>query len=176
MLSDSYSNLQILTQDAEAVRHAIHVCDIGSAKVLARPDVKWVSVYPFLTEDDYGYLKVIAEKIAGNLHVPVFGFIVPRASEFRYALFQNDHLQDEYHLTAGPSSLATTGGNIDLLLKLCATKQSKTAIRQILQPGQLENYDRAGDRMAQQFGELLAIPRAQLCTGYNHLKWAQAGR
>lgn len=179
MANYSYSNLQIKTSNAVAIRDALDICDIGSAKLLARSDSEWVSVYPFLTEDDFAYLKIVAEKISARLEVPVFGFLVPNAAEFKYVVYQNGRLLDEFHslsATAG-SKRTAKGGDPDLLLPFCKDGTKKQQLKMLLRPGQTSTPDqKAGDRMAQQFAELLGIPRVQICTGFNHLKWAQAGR
>jgi hypothetical protein len=171
-LSDnSYTNLQIRTTDAYQVRDAMDMCDIGSAKLMARPEVPYVSVYPFLTEDDFGYLKQVTEKMSNRLQVHILAIMVPTSAVFKYALFLGDKLLDEYN-----SEHPQSGGKADLLLRLCVAGTTKKDLQEFLHPLGGSSNEHAGDRMAMQMAEFLGIPRAQVCTGYNHLKWAQANR
>ena len=146
---------------------------------MARSDNDWVSVYPFLTEDDFAYLKMVAEKLSARLDVPVFGFIVPNAEEFKYVIYRNGSLLDEFHsqLKQSDKKHSNTGGNPDVVLPLCKAGTKKQELKALLRPTAEAAPDpKAGDKMACQFAELLGIARVQICTGFNHLKWAQAGR
>ncbi|MGH9552385.1 MAG: hypothetical protein ACRD3W_23560, partial [Terriglobales bacterium] len=63
---------------------------------------------------------------------------------------------------------------------LCVARTSKKALKDLLHPARKELDEAAssakGDRLMQQLAQHLGIPRVQVCVGYNHLKWAQAGR
>lgn len=178
-MSHSYTNLQIRTTDAGKVREAIDLCNLGSAKMLARAEVNWVAVYPFMTEDDFDYLKQCAEAVSRRLALVVFGCMVPDNASFRYVLCERGELSDEYSYDprANPPFV---GGKPDALLCVAAEGVKKKQLELLLHPTDLptseEDLAIAGDRMAREFAEVLAIPRAQLCTGFNYLKWAQAGR
>ncbi len=147
--------------------------------MLAREEVKWVAVYPFMTEDDFDYLKQCADAVSRRLSLMVLGCMVPNGASFRYALYEKGELTDEY--TWDPrANPPFVGGSPELLLPLAATGVKTKQLELLLHPAALPlndtDLDVAGDRMAREFAELLAIPRAQLCTGFNYLKWAQAGR
>jgi hypothetical protein len=177
-LSDySYTNLQIKTTDSEAVRSAIHVCDIGSAKVLGRADTPWVGVYPFLTEGDYGYLKIAGEKLSNRLQLPLVAFFAPSATEVKYALYKSGTLLDEYSRKVIDETLEVMGGDAEKLFELFNASSGKKRLQSLLHPPKASAAEhRNMERFVFDFAEALAIPRVQLCTGYNHLKWARAGR
>jgi hypothetical protein len=181
-MSYSYSNLQIRSTDSAAVRRVIDLCNIGSAKILARAEVPWIGVYPFMTEGDYPYLKDVAQRVSAQLEVTVFGFMVPQAEEFCYVLWERGKFVDEFRSDNDDSA---ANGNANLLLKLCVDATEKSEIVEVLRKPITTQADSAGtgnsgagagDRTAIHLARLLGIPRAQMCTGYNHLKWAQAGR
>jgi len=178
-LSYSYTNLQIKTGDPGRVREAIDLCNIGTAKMLARAEVSWVSVYPFMTEDDFAYLKECAERVSRRMALPVFGFMVPNGAVFRYILYEHGDLVDEYSYDPQAQELVS-GGKVDAVLSLAKPGMKKSRLQQLLHPSQPPQTERdrevAGDRLALQFAEILGIPRVQMCVGFNHLKWAQAGR
>src|ERR1700679_1182422 len=119
MAEHSYSNLQIKSKDYASVRQAMEICDLGSAKILARVDVEWIGVYPFLAEDDFAYLKLLAERMSARLDAAVFGFMVPQPAEFKYALFENGIQIDEFHTQpngdADSSSPAAPSGSVEIL-------------------------------------------------------------
>ncbi|HEY9774398.1 MAG TPA: hypothetical protein V6C81_11405 [Planktothrix sp.] len=171
--------------DCAAIRRAIDLCDIGSAKILARPDVSWVGVYPFMTEGDYPYLKDVAQRVSAQLEATVFGFMVPQGAEFCYVLCENGRIVDEFRLQKDGEG-AGADGNADVLLEQCVSGTNKSDVEEALQkplpvateavPAGANSGAGAGDKTAIRIAKLLGIPRAQLCTGYNHLKWAQAGR
>jgi hypothetical protein len=160
-LSHSYTNLQIRTGNPDKVREAIDLCDIGSAKMLSRAEINWVGVYPFMTEDDFGYLKQCAEAVSRRMALPVFGCMVPNSGDPR-------------------DNPPFVGGKPAALLSLVVEGVKKKRLELLLHPAELPQSDAdlavAGDRMAREFAEVLGIPRAQMCTGFNYLKWAQAGR
>ncbi len=176
-MSHSYTNLQIRTGDPDKVREAIDLCDIGSAKMLARAEVNWVSVYPFMTEDDFDYLKQCAEAVSRRMALVVFGCMVPNSAAFRYVLFERGELMDQYSYDPRESP-PFVGGKSEALLPVVAEGVKKKRLELLLHPTELPQTDGdlalAGDRKAREFAEVLAIPRAQMCTGFNHLKWAQA--
>jgi hypothetical protein len=178
-LSHSYTNLQIRTGNPDKVREAIDLCDIGSAKMLSRAEINWVGVYPFMTEDDFGYLKQCAEAVSRRMALPVFGCMVPNSGAFRYMLFEHGELSDEYSYDPRDNP-PFVGGKPEALLSLVVEGVKKKRLELLLHPAELPQSDAdlavAGDRMAREFAEVLGIPRAQMCTGFNYLKWAQAGR
>jgi hypothetical protein len=106
--------------------------------------------------------------------------MVPRPSEFKYAVFENGLQLDEFQTKSCPSDNAEMnspiGGNADILQRYCIEPPDIEALKELLNGRTVPADERTGDRMASQFAELLGIPRAQVCTGYNYLKWAQAGR
>lgn len=178
-MSYSYSNLQLRTRDADAVRLAIDVCDIGSAKLLARQEVDWIGVYPFLTEDDYAYLKIVAAKMAARLNVPALAILVDETS-LDCAMFDGNEAMAEFHRSANKNAEQVSDAAIDALLSLCKSGTKKSAVTKLFaeRPASAadENKTPEVERTVQGLAQLLAIPRVQLCTGFNHLKWAQAGR
>jgi hypothetical protein len=163
----SYSNIQILGSDSDAVRLAIDVCDIGSSKLLARADSRWISVYPFLTEDDFSYLKLTADKLSNRLETTAIGFYSPDGVHLQFAISQRGCIIDEYK----PDSESPPGTTPDiaLLLQVCLRGTKSSDLKRLFASGSTDN-------LASQLAKYLGIPRANLCTGYNHLKWAQAGR
>jgi hypothetical protein len=172
----SYTNLQIKSSDPDAVRRAIELCNIGSAKMLARKDVEWIGVYPFMTEDDFSYLKETTEKMSAQLELPVFGFMVPRGEVFRFVLFDTGKMLDEYDSSPAIDPTAR-GGTTAILLRHCLNGTSADQLEELLRkPDTADSQAGFGDRTASGMARLLGIPRAQMCTGYNYLKWAQAGR
>jgi hypothetical protein len=175
-MDHSYTNLQIKSSDPDAVRRAIELCNIGSAKMLARKEVDWIGVYPFMTEDDFAYLKETALKMSAQLELPVFGFMVPRGEVFRFVLCDKGRMLDEYDSTPGADPSAR-GGTTAILLRHCLKGTSTEQLEELLhKPDTADCQAGFGDRTASAMAKVLGIPRAQMCTGYNHLKWAQAGR
>lgn len=178
----SYTNFQILSSDSAGVRVAIDVCGLGSAKMLARADVRWIGVYSFLTEGDSDYLKQTAQQLAKRLQSPVFAFMVTSGELFKYFLFDNDQAVDEYNSNPGHPHYVEhpAGGNVDKILPYLLPGTKKTSLKKLLHPASLPSTDEekrdAGDKLAQRLAPLLGVPRAQMCTGFNYLKWAQAGR
>lgn len=178
----SYTNLQVLSSDSAAVRVAIDVCGLGSSKMLARADVKWIGVYSFLTEGDSDYLKQSAQQVSKRLETAVFGFMVTGGEMLKYFLFDNDRLVDEYCSNPGYPHYSehATGGDVAKILPYFRPGTKASELKRILHPPSFPATDEerqiAADKLVQKLAPLLAIPRAQLCTGYNYLKWAQAGR
>ena len=178
-MTASYSNLQIRTSDQAAVRMAIEALNLGSVKILARTQDNWIGIYPFLTEDDYAYLKDYAIRMSTHVKVPVFGFIVLESGTLQYVFCEKGAVLDEYSSNAHAQEPAS-GGDIDRLLPLCKSGTSRSDLKKLLHisshaPRKKDSIS-SGDRIASGLANFLCIPRAQMCTGYNHLKWAQAGR
>lgn len=138
--------------------------------MLARADAEWVGVYPFLSEDDFSYLKQLAQKLTNNLQCGGVAVMLPKPSQFRFAVLQGDHLLTEYD----SETCLTDRPDFAELMKFCKPSTPKRELQELFIAEHSEA--RSGDRLAQGLSEFLDIPRAQLCTGFNYLKWAQAGR
>ncbi len=185
-MTSSYSNIQVLSRDGEAVRRAVEKRGMGTCKILGRPDSGWTAVYAFMTEGDYPHLRDCAQQLSEELNATALGLMVENGELFRYALYDCGKLLDEYCSNPGYpfEKKAATGGSATVFLKYCVQGTTKSAIRQILHPANTAGSEEfgeaerktAGDKMALNLAPLLGIPRSQMCTGYNYLKWAGVGK
>lgn len=185
-MTSSYTNIQVLSPDAEAVHRAVDKRELGTCKILGRPDSAWIAVYAFMTEGNYPYLRDYAQQLSEELNTTAFGFMVESGELFRYVIYGCGKLLDEYCSNPGhPFEKRTaTGGNAEVLLKSCVKGTTKTAVKQILHPANTADDESlseaktkfAAEKMALNLAPLLGIPRSQMCTGYNYLKWAGVGK
>lgn len=185
-MTSSYTNIQVLTQDAEQVRNAVDKRQLGSCKILGRPDSPWIGVYAFMTEGEYAYLCDFAQQLSEELNTYAIGIMVEGGESFKYALFQGGNPLDEYSSNPGfPfEKKAATGGDVEVLLQCCVKGTSKTTLKEILHPPKAAEDDNlsesqrtvVADKMAQSLAPMFGIPRSQMCTGYNYLKWAGVGK
>lgn len=185
-MTSSYTNIQVLARDAGVVRDAVDKRKLGSCKILGRPDSSWIGVYAFMTEGEYAYLRDYAQQLSEELNTSALGFMVESGELFKYVFYENGKLLDEYSSNSGypMEKKAATGGDVTTLLKCCVKGTTKTMLKNILHPSKSSSAEPwseserkvLGDKMAQNLAPLFGIPRSQMCTGYNYLKWAGVGK
>jgi hypothetical protein len=178
-LVSSFTNIQVLTGNASDVRAALDAAEITQTKMFARAGVPWVSIYPRATEDgDFALLKAFAFALSKHLSALTLAVMVENSANFRYVLYENGSMIDEYvlHENYPETSKKPFGGSAEALLPHSISGTSKRDLEILLRPKGKETAERNGETMAQALGHFLNIPRAQISMGFNDLKEAQAGR
>ncbi|MBS2002674.1 MAG: hypothetical protein JST44_14285 [Cyanobacteria bacterium SZAS LIN-5] len=180
-MTASFTNIHLHTDDAAAVRAALDAAEITQSKMFGRAGTPWVSVYPRATEDgapDFDLLKAFAFSLSRHLDTIALAVMVERSANLRFALYKNGILLDEYalHPDFPDCSLPPVGGKTEVLLPLTIEGTSKKDLDILLHPGKKDKVQRDAESIAQALAHFLALPRAQVSMGFNHLKEAQAGR
>lgn len=180
-MASSFTNLHLRTDDASAVRAALDAAEITQSKMFGRSGTPWVSVYPRATEDgapDFQLLKAYAFSLSRHLNKVALAVMVEDSINLRFALYENGALLDEYALHPDYPNLSALpiGGKTEVLLPFAISGTSKKDLEILLHPSKKEKVERDAESMAQALAYFLAVPRAQISMGFNHLKEAQAGR
>lgn len=181
-MTSSYTNIQVLASDAEAVRGAVDQRKLGICKIIGRPDSPWIGVYAFMTEGDYPHLREWAEELSEQLNTAAFGFMVEGGELFKFALYEGGELIDEYCSNPGYpfESKSATGGDVTILIRFGADGTTKAMLKRLLHAGKTAQTEAerkvVADKLAQGLAPLIGIPRLQMCTGYNYLKRAGVGK
>ena len=145
-----------------------------------------MSIYPRATEEeDFQFLKELAQSLAQYLHATVIGIMVntpplgtSRSSCLRYVLYKDSVLVDEYSSNPGFPWQADKpeGGSAEALLPFCISGTTKRELNSLLHSQASVKNPPSGEAMVQTLAHCLNIPRAQISMGFNHLKKAQAER
>src|SRR5579883_1596598 len=122
-MGSSFTNIQVRTKNADAVKAALEKAKILPAFVAARAESDWVSVYPRETESQDGEtLKRIANELSREVNTGVFGVLVHDSDIFMYVLCENGQLIDEYDSDPGyfdGRNVMPSGGKMEALQKYC---------------------------------------------------------
>jgi hypothetical protein len=177
----SFTNIHLRSEDAAAVRAALDAAEITQSKMFGRAGTPWVSVYPRATEDgepDFSLLKAFAFALSKHMNTAALAVLVEESINFRFALYQNGILLDEYalHPDYPDKSKPPSGGKTEVLLPFSIPGTSKKDIDLLLHPSKKEKVERDAESIAQALAHFMGVPRAQISMGFNHLKQAQAGR